>query len=266
MKILCLHGRNQNGQIFKKELGTVIQMIEDSETGVSFDFADAPKQCAGSSSDGQTVYKFFDSPIRIEIYRAMTWLKSKLEADGPYDGVIAFCQGATVVSSYLLDHQWYSAEESPPFRFATFISGSLSLEVLRFLGAHVPEAAQKIVGEAERRHQQSLGPLDEHTSRARRAMFDSTDCFGLNWNEIQPELKFRIPTVHVWGSNDAGFPASAHLAGVCDPYLRKIYVHDYGRIVPQDSVRGTEEDRQELGRLVLWCMQRATWPGQSQVQ
>ncbi|RYC64162.1 hypothetical protein CHU98_g2022 [Xylaria longipes] len=260
MKILCLHGRNQSGQIFQKQLA--IKMIENSETGVSFDFVDAPIQCVGSSWEGQTVYKFFDAPVVAEIREAMGWLQSKLEADGPYEGVIGFSQGATLVSSYLLFHQWYSDEESPPFKFATFISGSLSLEVLRYLGVLVPKTAEHIVEETERCREQDLGPLSSHVSQARRAMFDSDDCFGLNLNKIRPEFKFKIPTVHAWGTNDPGFPTSIHLAGLCDPYLRKIYIHGGAHEVPQEA----EEDRQQLGQLVLWCMQRAIWPGRLQAQ
>ncbi|KAI0478344.1 serine hydrolase FSH [Xylaria cf. heliscus] len=262
MRILCLHGYNQNGQTFRKQLQTAIKMIEDSETDVSFDFADAPKQCAGSLSDGQAMYKFFDVPALAEIGKALEWLQLKLDTDGPYDGVIGFSQGATLVSSYLLYHHCYNDQQSTPFKFATFISGSLSLEVLKNLGVPVPKAAEHIVEETERCRQEHLGPPSSHVLQARRAMFDSTDCFGLNWNTIRRELKFRIPTVHVWGADDPGFPTSIHLAGLCDPYLRKVYIHDGAHEVPQQ----TEENRQQLGQLVLWCMQRATWPGQSQSQ
>ncbi|KAI0449500.1 serine hydrolase FSH [Xylaria acuta] len=260
MKILCLHGRNQNGQIFREQLGTAIKMIEDSETGVSFDFPDAPKQCAGSPSDEQTIYKFFDAPSTAEICEQFVWLQSKLEADGPYDGVIAFCQGATLVSNYLLLLQGSSDKESP-FKFATFISASIPLDMLGYFHVFIPVAAVHIAREMERRREQRLGSLPSHVARARQAMYDSDDCFGLNLNMIQPELKFRIPTAHIWGENDPGFPSSIQLAGLCDPYLRKTYSHNAGREVPR-----TEEGRQELGQLVLWCMQRATWPGQLQAQ
>ncbi|KAI0414488.1 serine hydrolase FSH [Xylaria grammica] len=266
MKILCLHGGNQSGQIFRLQLGKTVRAIEESaETKVTFDFADAPIQCPGSSSgqksDQRIEYKFFDAPTIPEIRKAREWLTTKLATDGPYDGVIGFSQGATLISSYLLYYQWYGYEDSPPFGFVIFISGSLPLAVLRHLGVPVPLAAERVVEETELRHQAELGPSSPHVSLARRAMFNSDDCFGLNLNRVPLELKIRIPTVHVWGVNDPGFPTSIHLAGLCDPYIRKVHTHGGTHEVPQGM-----EDAQQLSQLLLWCMQRARWPGCLPVQ
>ncbi|KAI1126256.1 serine hydrolase FSH [Nemania abortiva] len=256
MKILCLHGYNQSGQIFRSQLGAAIEVIENSETRVSFDFVNAPVQCTAPSLDGRVVYKFFDGSAIANIYKTHEWLEAKLEADGPYDGIIGFSQGAALLSGYLLYHQWYGHEHDPPFRFATFISGSISLAVLRDLGTPVPSAADRVVEEIELRRQGNLDPSPSHISLARQAIFNSDDCFGLNLNKVPLELKIRIPTVHVWGAKDPAFPASIHLAGLCDPYIRKIYIHGSAHEVPQGI-----EDTQQLGQLVLWCMQRAIWPG-----
>ncbi|KAI3336246.1 serine hydrolase FSH [Ustulina deusta] len=261
MKILCLHGRNQSGQFFQTQLDAVIRVVESAEAKVSFDFANAPIQCARPSSDGRAVYKFFDASILTEICMAREWLTRKLTADGPYDGVIGFSQGATLVSSYLLYHQWYGYEDSTPFKFAMFISGGLSLAVLKDLGVPVPIAAERLVEETELRRQADLGPLLPHVSSARQAIFNSDDCFGLNLNRVPRELKIRIPTIHIWGMDDPGFPTSIHLAGLCDPYIRKIYTHSGPHEVPQGT-----EDTQQLGQGLLWCMQRTIWPGHLRAQ
>ncbi|KAJ2998565.1 hypothetical protein NUW58_g280 [Xylaria curta] len=261
MKILCLHGGNQNAQTFQKQLDAAIKVIGNSETAALFDFIDAPIRCAASLAEGRAVCNFFDNITIAEISEAHQWLTSKINAGGPYDGVIGFSQGATLVSTYLLYRQWYSHEESPLFRFAVFISGSIPLEVLKELGVPVPRAAEHVVEEAELRRRADLGPLPSHVSLARQAMFNSDDCFGLNLNKVPLELKIRIPTVHIWGANDPGFPASIHLAGLCDPYIRKTYTHNDAHEVPQDM-----EDAQQLGQLVLWCMQRSIWPGHLRAQ
>lgn len=236
-------------------------MIESSETEVSFDFVDAPIQCAGLPANERAMHGFLDDSVVANIYKAHEWLATKLEVDGPYDGVIGFSRGATLVSSYLLYHQWYEHEHSPPFRFATFISGSISLAALKDLGVPVPRAAERVVEETELRRQEDLGPLPSHASQARQAMFNSDDCFGLNLNKVPLELKIRIPTAHIWGTKDPGFPTSIHLAGLCDPYIRKIYTHDGAHEVPQGK-EGTEQ----LSQLVLWCMQQAAWPGDLRAQ
>ncbi|KAK5637119.1 hypothetical protein RRF57_012831 [Xylaria bambusicola] len=228
-----------------------------SEAEVSFDFTDAPILCArSSSSDERAVHSFFDTTTADGMRMAHNWLAEKLTADGPYDGVIGFCQGATVASGYLQFYQWQSYQDEIPFRFAIFINGSLSLAVLKKLGAPIPDAATRVVEETDLRRQADLGPSATHVSLARQAMFNSDDCFGLNLNEIPRELKIRIPTVHIWGMDDPGFPTSIHLASVCDPYLRKTYTHSGAHEVPQ----GTENTRR-LCDLILWCMERATWPG-----
>ncbi|KAI1183872.1 serine hydrolase FSH [Nemania serpens] len=257
MKILCLHGCNQCGQVFQTQLGAATGMIENSETRVSFDFVDTPIQCAELPANERAVRRLFNVMVVANIDKAHEWLATKLEVDGPYDGVIGFSWGATLVSSYLLYHQWYDHEHNPPFRFATFISGSISLAALKDLGVPVPRVAERIVEEIELRRQEALGPLPSHASQARQAMFNSDDCFGLNLNKVPLELKIRIPTVHIWGTKDPGFPTSIHLAGLCDPYLRKIYAHGGAHEVPQGK-----EDTEQLGQLFLWCVQQAAWPGE----
>ncbi|KAI1172916.1 serine hydrolase FSH [Nemania sp. FL0916] len=255
MKILCLDGADQP---LRTRLGPTIEVVEGSEAGVSFDFVVAPTQCSKSSSEGLATHKTFDVA---DIDKGHDWLTAKLDVDGPYDGVIGFGNGASLASSYLLYHQWYNHENGPPFRFATFISGSISLAVLRSLGVPVPRAAERVVEEVELRRQEDLGPLPSHVSLARQSMFNSDNCFGLNLNMVPAELKIRMPTAHVWGRNDPGFPTSIHLAGLCDPYIRQIYIHGDGDEVPQGS-----EDTQQLSQLILWCMQRAIWPGCSRAQ
>jgi pimeloyl-ACP methyl ester carboxylesterase len=211
------------------------------------------------SSDGQATIKSSDAAVIAEIHESNEWLARKLDTDGPYDGVIAFSQGATLVSGYLLYQQWY-ASRTPPFRFAIFISGRIPLEVLKDLGVPVSKDAERVVKEVQLRCQAGLGPLPSHTSLERQAIYNSDDCFGLNLNKVPLELKIRIPTVHVWGRNDAAFPTSIQLASLCDPYLRKIYTHSDGHGVPQEI-----EDTGQLGQLLSWCMQRAIWPGHLQI-
>ncbi|KAI1826071.1 serine hydrolase FSH [Xylaria intraflava] len=257
MNILCLHGRNQSGKVFETQLAAPIQAMRDEESSVSFDFADGPIWSPETPVDKQATYKFFENSNAAAISKAHEWLGKKLESDGPYDGVIGFSDGATLVSSYLQHRQWYSDEESQPFKFAIFISAGVSLSVLGDLGAC---AAIRVVQEAELRCRDGLSPLPAHASQKERAMYDSDHCFGLNLNRVPREFKIRIPTVHVWGTKDPCFPAYIHLVGLCDPYIRQVYQHHDAHEVPQKR-----EDTDRLGPLFVWCMRRAVWPGQSQV-
>ncbi|KAI1467649.1 serine hydrolase FSH [Daldinia caldariorum] len=265
MRILCLHGDSQNENILKSELAALLSRLQNSTPNLSFEFVNGPLQYSNllvkdpppPESHG---YKFYDAEEVKDIRKAGEWLAAILDRDGPYDGVLAVSQGAAAVSSFLLYRQWYEHELPPAFRFAIFINGSIPLKVLKDLGVPVSNEAEMVVAEANLQRDQALGPLPAHTSKARRAVFNSDDCFGLNLNRIPLELKIRIPTVHVWGENDPLFPASVQLTGLCDPYIRKIQMHKGSHEVPRD-----EEGLSELVSLIDWCIQRATWPGQMQL-
>ncbi|KAI1636724.1 serine hydrolase FSH [Biscogniauxia mediterranea] len=260
MKVLCLHGQNQSGRIFKNAIESIPLDHQDSSVNLEFEFLDGPLRCADHAANGEPLYRYYETLDIPEIRKAHQWLGAKLHEGGPYDGVVAFSQGAALVSSYLLYHQWYNHESPPPFRLAMFIGGSIPLQVLKDLGVPVSKEAERVVEEAKYQRHRALGPLPAHSSKARRAVFNSDDCFGLNLNSIPLELKIRIPTIHVWGKEDPLLPASIHLVGFCDPYIRKIHIHEGAHEVPE-----TKDDRIELGQLLQWGLQRAVWPGHDEV-
>ncbi|KAI1339118.1 hypothetical protein F5Y15DRAFT_424204 [Xylariaceae sp. FL0016] len=245
MKILCLDGWESDSlkQIFSSE----------ASARLSFDFAQAPLISTQVTPPDATTARTPDSTRAKEDF---TWISKKLQTDGPYDGVIAYSRAAALISSFLLTQQWYSPELPPPFRFAFFIAGSIPLPTLRRLGVPVPAQAQHTVRESQRRARESRPPHPQHVGSARRAVYNSDDCFGLNLNEIPLELKIRIPTVHAWGEGDPLFPGATQLAGLCDPYIRRIHVFEGAHGLP-----GGEGDVKELRGLVAWCVQRASWPG-----
>ncbi|KAH9884730.1 serine hydrolase FSH [Xylariomycetidae sp. FL2044] len=294
MRVLCLHGQNSSARAFESDLAPITSQVTQSDAAHEFIFIDGPIPSTDPSDDGSPRFIYPETSTTTTITSSNSipdvqhkWLTTELETNGPYDGVLAFAEGAAVVSSYLLHHQWYdepassssssspssSPTPTPPIKFAIFLGGQLPLGVLGdLLGAPAPAAARRVVAEARRQHRLGLGPLAAHVAVARRAAFDSDDCFGLNLNRIPPELKIRIPTLHAWGERDPLLPGAVHLAGLCDPYLRKIYVHPGAReVVPSSSLGGREEEEEddavvvveEMAGLIRWCIRCATWPGQT---
>ncbi|KAI1269047.1 hypothetical protein F5Y18DRAFT_439611 [Xylariaceae sp. FL1019] len=261
MKILCLHPSGQNGQMLEAGMRSVIQHIQDTEPGVSFEFPNGPVRCASLPQDVAATHDYYDVLTDGDTRKAHEWLTGLIKQNGPFEGVIAFSQAAALVLSYLLYEQWYHGEEqNGPFRFAFFIDGSLPLSILKNIGVPVSKTAERMTEEAEERRRLGLGPLPSHSLRARQAIYNSDDCFGLNLNEIARELKIRIPTVHVWRDNDPGLVQATHLAGMCDPYIRKIHILEaHGTSRPQLT-----DDADGFGELLLWCLRRAKWPGQVQ--
>ncbi|PYI30057.1 hypothetical protein BP00DRAFT_426927 [Aspergillus indologenus CBS 114.80] len=50
-----------------------------------------------------------------------------IEAEGPFDGVIGFSQGASLALSILYHHEISHPSRPPPFRFAVFFCAVLSI-------------------------------------------------------------------------------------------------------------------------------------------
>ncbi|ORY70420.1 serine hydrolase FSH [Pseudomassariella vexata] len=281
MKILCLHGKGANGQIFNSQTVFIRQKLEELSPGRSFtfDFIDGPLPLS-PSPDRPLVsepphYAFYEGTGVSTIRTAHAWLRDVLELRGPYDGVLAFSQGCALVSSYILYQQWYEPEALPPFKFAIFICGEVPISALKDLGCPVSrdleeldlriqeQSSEKTTGQCHENHVDGGGETrwrskgTDYAAYIRRAQFDSDDCFGLNLNRIPLELKIRIPTVHVFGEGDPMVAGSVRLAGLCDPYIRKVYNHGGGHEIPE-----TEQANHDLAGMLMWCADRGRWPGQ----
>jgi predicted esterase len=57
-----------------------------------------------------------------EIQEVHQYIKEVIEESGPFDGVMGFSEGASVVVSLLLQHEIDSPNKPPPFRFAILFS------------------------------------------------------------------------------------------------------------------------------------------------
>lgn len=271
MKILCLHGKGTSGRIFESQTSSLRRKIElDSPDQIfQFDFVDGPQPSTPAPDTplfySPPHYAFYEGTEVRGIRAAHAWLDEILEQRGPYDGVLMFSQGCALVSSYLLYRQWYEPEAPPPFRFAMFVCGGVPITVLKDLGVPVSREVEELDVATKRQLLEKTTcevtrdrwQLTDYASVVRRAQFDSDDCFGLNLNQIPLELKIRIPTVHVYGSKDPRLPASVQLAGLCDPYIRKVYDHGGGHEIPR-----SKEVSSELASLLQWCAERGAWPGQ----
>lgn len=288
MKILCLHGKGTSGRIFKSQIGisripnrpvstpflikdtaSFRLKLEESNPDFIFDFVDGPQPSTPAPDTplfyDPPHYTFYEGTDIKGIREAHDWLKGILQRNGPYDGVLMFSQGCALVVSYMMYQQWFEPEAPPPFKFAMFICGGIPITVLKDLGVSVSKEVEELDRETKRQLREKTTAqvtrdrwqLTDYASMVRRAQFNSDDCFGLNLNKIPLELKIRIPTVHVFGRKDPRLPASIQLAGVCDPYIRKVYDHGGGHEIPRNR-----EVSDELAQLLAWAADRGAWPGQ----
>lgn len=143
----------------------------------------------------EPVYAFFD-PAKPDSGRlAFSHLQSYLRDEGPYDGVIAFSQAATMVLTYL----FYIAEQrkmgvsiDAPFKFAVLMS---------IVQPPIDYGALE------------SGKVEDACLERLRGIVD-------------------IPTAHIWGASDVEPRGAAKASEFCQDDVRWTYVHERGHEVP----------------------------------
>lgn len=189
------------------------------------------------------------------IRKALDSLDEHLREHGPYDILMGFSQGCSLIASYILFHTRRNPNAPLPFKAAVFICGGVPLPVLEYLGIVVSEEAKEInqkTGDllrsrtqalarmAERHHDIKPGhatPWDDFTELvhdpANAKMPKDNDIFGLDLSNLPGDLVIRIPTAHIWGAKDPRFPAACQLAGLCSN--RREYDHGGGHEIPRST-------------------------------
>lgn len=235
---------------------TVALRAKLDKSAYHFDFVDAPFHCAPAPGVKvlfeSSYYTWWPKPTINAIRGAHHWLGDYIAENGPYDAVMGFSQGCSLIGSYLLYHAREAPGEELPFRGAVFVCGGLPLEVLDDLGLPVSQKAQDINDETVRLLKQRAGALTDLAKnldqiQLGKGLWDSTeglvhdpdempdesDVFGLDFTLMPPDVFIRIPTVHVYGAKDPRWPASVQLAHFCRN--RKMYDHRGGHDIPRST-------------------------------
>ncbi|KAI4146671.1 MAG: hypothetical protein LQ340_005849 [Diploschistes diacapsis] len=103
MRFLCLHGMGTNSNVLETQLAFY------------------------PSND--SYFQYF-SPNANSLWLAISQLSAYVEQEGPFDGAIAFSQGASLVSTYLLQFTRQKPGEPLPFRCAIFFAGARPFDVI----------------------------------------------------------------------------------------------------------------------------------------
>ncbi|KAK4235797.1 serine hydrolase-domain-containing protein [Achaetomium macrosporum] len=119
MKILCIHQWGTSGVVFEKQLSSVTGLLSPTYEYV---YINGPYTCARARGLPDTVngpfhcwYRGLSSEQCNEAHRV---IGEAIAEDGPFEGVIAFSQGAATILSLLLHHDMHQPSQPPPFRFA----------------------------------------------------------------------------------------------------------------------------------------------------
>ncbi|KAK6353818.1 hypothetical protein TWF730_008242 [Orbilia blumenaviensis] len=199
MHFLCLHGMGTNNKVFETQTAAIRAELGDDHT---YDFVEGtipwPKALDLGSlfSDDDDYFSYFDPSDPLSMHQAILDLRRYIQVDGPFDGVLAFSQGATLASSLLLMDQAGSDDAkngnySSGFKCAIFLAAGLAW---------------------------NLHDLQKNL-----------------WTQVDEasELRIHIPTAHVWASNDPLGPAiGTAVAAISVPGTRYSYIHDEGHTVP----------------------------------
>ncbi|XP_066992353.2 esterase OVCA2 [Anabrus simplex] len=140
LKILCIHGYRQTGDIFRQKIGALRKFLKKY---AEFTFVTAPNEVPpinrdeappGDSSDQcgwwfSTPSNIFDSKQYSEVCpgfeESLVVIETTWKESGPFDGLLGFSQGATFVSILCGMQQRKLLDFS--FQFAVMVAGFKSL-------------------------------------------------------------------------------------------------------------------------------------------
>lgn len=140
---------------------------------------------------------------------ALDLLDAYVAAEGPFDGILAFSQGAIIASSYLARRALLRPDSASPFKCAVFFSAPAAYSF----------------------HALENGRFRKMT------------------RDVDGEL-IRIPTAHIWGSNDASIDA-ATVSSLCAPGTMEVYVHAGGHEVPGVRMNAAVKSSVQIIRRVV---------------
>ncbi|KAK4200775.1 serine hydrolase FSH [Triangularia verruculosa] len=134
MRFLCLHGLGTNSQIFETQTAAIRYDLGDKHI---YDFVEGTIPCkmapefesVASATDRFFCYADFDDLP--SCLAALDQLDTYVQEEGPFDGLMAFSQGATIAATYLANKSRYN--EPSPFKCAVLFSagGVFDVELLK---------------------------------------------------------------------------------------------------------------------------------------
>ncbi|KAL4914324.1 serine hydrolase-domain-containing protein [Aspergillus aurantiobrunneus] len=265
-KILCLHGHGTSASIFKSQTASFRSKLPPSYT---FDFISAPFPSAPAPGikaiypDSPT-YTWFREATPSALRDAHRWVAEHARDHGPYEAVMGFSQGCSLIATMALYHSFDRQRtdnaqqyEELPFRAAIFICGGVPLYALQDmgLGAGVSDRAETInrtTGALLSGTAGKLASLAADTTQIKRGegLWDGNvaagslihdaanrprrdDVFGLDFTAFPAWASIAIPTVHVYGCKDPRWPAGIQLAEFCSDRVE--FDHGGGHDIPRTS-------------------------------
>ncbi|KAL4931413.1 serine hydrolase-domain-containing protein [Aspergillus undulatus] len=252
-KILALHGHGTSAAIFKSQTAAFRSKLPESYT---FDFLDAPFPSSPAPGikaiyPDYPTYTWYREPTPTALREAHAWVLEYCRRHGPFDAVMGFSQGCSLLGSLALYHAYETRDrdghgryhgdgvvgngngedlnvktvEDLPFRSAIFICGGIPLYALSDLGLPISDRAESInkaSGALLNTTAGSLTDLAANTSKITRGvgLWDN----NLSSNALLHDSTSRPDRSDVFGLDFTSFPSWAkirmptvHVYGAKDP-------------------------------------------------
>ncbi|KAJ3147272.1 hypothetical protein HDU86_008039 [Geranomyces michiganensis] len=232
MRILCLHGGGVNSAIFASQTAPLLAAMKQI-VDVEFIYLDAPYR---SHRPYPGIERFWNGPFfswwrrwqrpsMVEVVFAIEYVLRQTRADGPFDGIMGFSQGAALVAEILTCQDKHLLPHER-FRFGILMCGSLAVL------DHFPANWRESVFSGNTRSVVAAGTeaFFKHTTRAGEPPKDIP---------FQPEggnhtVHVTVPTAHIAGQADPVCPRSEMLFAAC-PDRSWMQYHTQGHEIPQTT-------------------------------
>ncbi|KAF4635276.1 hypothetical protein G7Y89_g2824 [Cudoniella acicularis] len=132
MRFLCLHGAGTSTQVLETQTAALRYELEQYHT---FDFVEgivkypmAPAEIKSFFPADDQYFAYFSHDSAESLRTALLDFSTFLGLEGPYDAVLAFSHGASLISTYILQRLLNHPSAPLPFKCAVFISGTYPLD------------------------------------------------------------------------------------------------------------------------------------------
>ncbi|KAF2802560.1 uncharacterized protein BDZ99DRAFT_550843 [Mytilinidion resinicola] len=251
MRILCLHGRGSNNDIFKMQTAGFRSQLDDFE----FEFVQGT---IGHAKEGWAIHtdtfansglwEYYDLLDPYNVIETEQELLQLIEDDGPYDGVLGYSQGASLAAQaiirFAVENPTATADQFP-FRFAVFINCPTPIRILEMDEKVEPDIPKPEEADANLyRMLARANPLLDSNSlfparlgNGRRILTDNT--VGLTKADAALDGQLiKIPTLHIRCPEDKEqFGLEAY--ELCEKSEARQFFHHHDHDFP----RGYEEMR-----------------------
>ncbi|KAI0813403.1 serine hydrolase FSH [Xylaria sp. FL0064] len=228
MHFLCMHGAGSNSETFETQTAALRYELGDNHT---YDFVEGviPSSMApeleGVASPNGNYFNYINETKVDSCVSALRDLDAYVAEEGPFDGILAFSQGAMVAATYSVwkyrqSRVGAAALSGFPFKCAIFLS--------------------------------AWGAVDPHSLATEGRVRD--------WLvEVEME-RLPIPTAHIWGGNDISKHNAQRVSDIFSTSMREIYEHNGSHEVPGPRMVPDVKASVRMVRRVIARASRNTFP------